>query len=140
MTHLSQARTMLRGVARGYRSGEILQFAIERKEDGAMMGTCSLFHFEAQSRRAEIGYALRVAFQRQGYMHEALQRIAAYAFLEMKLARLEADIDPRNVASARALARLGFVQEGYLRERWIVAEEVSDSAVYGLLAREWRRA
>ena len=42
--------------------------------------------------------------------------------------------------SARALERLGFTREGHLRERWIVAGEVSDSWIYGLLAREWRAA
>ena len=54
------------------------------------------------------------------------------------LNRLEADIDPRNVASAGLLERLGFVREGLLRERWIVGDEVSDSALYGLLASDRR--
>jgi hypothetical protein len=31
------------------------------------------------------------------------------------------------------------VKEGFLRERWIVADVVSDSEVYGLLRREWAR-
>jgi hypothetical protein len=31
------------------------------------------------------------------------------------------------------------VKEGYMRERWIVGDVVSDSAVFGLLRREWRR-
>jgi ribosomal-protein-alanine N-acetyltransferase len=52
--------------------------------------------------------------------------------------RIEADIDPRNVASARLLERLGFVQEGLLRERWMVDDEVSDSAFYGLLESDRR--
>jgi ribosomal-protein-alanine N-acetyltransferase len=30
------------------------------------------------------------------------------------------------------------VREGFLRERWIVAGEVSDTGLYGLLARDWR--
>jgi RimJ/RimL family protein N-acetyltransferase len=55
----------------------------------------------------------------------------------MGLHRIEADIDPRNTASARCLERLGFVKEGLLRERWIVEGEVSDSAIYGLLQPDW---
>ena len=51
--------------------------------------------------------------------------------------RLEADIDPRNVASARSLVRLGFRQEGHLRERWVVNGEVSDTDLYGLLRIDW---
>jgi len=139
MTHLAQARTMLRQVREGYRSGEILQFGIERKEDGAVIGTCTLFHIHAQSRRAELGYALGSAYWGQGYMHEALQRLARYAFEDLDFIRLEADIDPRNEPSERTLLRLGFVKEGHMRERWIVGGVVSDSAVFGLLRREWRR-
>jgi RimJ/RimL family protein N-acetyltransferase len=54
------------------------------------------------------------------------------------LNRIEADIDPRNVASARSLERLGFSKEGHLRQRWIVNGEVSDSAFYGLLLSDWQ--
>jgi ribosomal-protein-alanine N-acetyltransferase len=58
-------------------------------------------------------------------------------FAEFDLNRIEADIDPRNVASARSLERLGFRKEGRLRERWIVSGEVSDSDLYGLLRIDW---
>ncbi len=139
MTHLTQARALLRGIRAGYRTGSHLQLGVERKADEVLIGTCTLFQFHWQSRRAEVGYALGSAYWRQGYMNEALQRLAAYAFEELDLHRLEADIDPRNEASARTLARLGFVQEGMMRERWIVGDVVSDSAVYGLLRREWQR-
>ena len=71
-------------------------------------------------------------------MHEALQALLGFAFTDLDLHRLEADIDPRNGASAAALVRLGFREEGLLRERWIVAGEVSDSQLYGLLRREWQ--
>lgn len=70
-------------------------------------------------------------------MHEALGALISYAFENLALHRLEADIDPRNTASARSLERLGFQREGLLRERWIVAGEVSDTAFYGLLRSEW---
>jgi RimJ/RimL family protein N-acetyltransferase len=71
-------------------------------------------------------------------MHEALQALLRYAFQTLDLNRLEADIDPRNVASAKTLERLGFQKEGHLRERWIVNDEISDTWLYGLLRREWQ--
>ena len=71
-------------------------------------------------------------------MHEALQALLAYAFHALDLNRLEADIDPRNLASAKVLKQLGFLKEGHLRDRWIVNNEVSDTALYGLLRKEWR--
>jgi RimJ/RimL family protein N-acetyltransferase len=50
---------------------------------------------------------------------------------------LWADADPRNVASWRLLERAGFTREGLLRERWRVGDDVRDSVIYGLLARDY---
>jgi RimJ/RimL family protein N-acetyltransferase len=47
---------------------------------------------------------------------------------------VEAEVDPRNRPSAHVLERLGFHLEGVLRQRWRIQGELSDSAVYGLLA------
>ena len=71
-------------------------------------------------------------------MQQALQALLRYAFQTLDLNRIEADIDPRNMASARTLERLGFQKEGHLRERWIVNDEISDTWLYSLLRREWQ--
>lgn len=120
------------------RSGDALRLGIERRADAQLIGQCTLFGFVQPSRRAEIGYALAASAWGQGLMHEALSALVGHGFGALKLQRIEADIDPRNAASARCLERLGFKCEGLLRERWIVAGAVSDSALYGLLARESR--
>jgi RimJ/RimL family protein N-acetyltransferase len=57
----------------------------------------------------------------------------------MGLNRIEADIHPDNLASARTLDKLGFVREGLLRERWIVEGEISDTVLYGLLLSDWSK-
>ena len=132
-----EANAHVQDVCAGYRSGDALQLGIERNVDGALIGTCTLFHIHWSSRRAELGYALARAAWGQGLMHEALSTLVTYAFDGLELNRLEADIDPRNVASARSLERLGFRKEGHLRERWMVSGEVSDSDVYGLLRIDW---
>jgi RimJ/RimL family protein N-acetyltransferase len=100
---------------------------------GELIGTVSLFALDLGNRRAEIGYALHRSVWGHGYAAEAVTGVVDHAFCELGLNRLEADIDPRNEASARLLERLGFRREGLLRERWIVAGVVSDSALYGLL-------
>ena len=115
-----------------------LRLGIELAESGLFLGTCSLFSINCTCRRAEVGYGLGSFAWGQGYMHEALRTLLDFGFGELDLNRIEADIDPRNGASARTLERLGFTREGYLRERWIVGDEVSDTAIYGLLRREWR--
>ncbi len=117
---------------------EFFRFAITLQATGEYLGSCTLFAVHRQNRRAEIGYALGRPYWGQGYMHEALTALLEYAFVERDLNRLEADIDPQNAGSANALLRLGFKQEGYLAERWIVGGQVSDSALYGLLRRAWQ--
>jgi RimJ/RimL family protein N-acetyltransferase len=60
-----------------------------------------------------------------------------HAFGALCLHRIEADVDPRNTPSLRTLERLGFVREGYLRQRWAVGGERQDSVLLGLLASDW---
>jgi ribosomal-protein-alanine N-acetyltransferase len=118
-------------------SGAFAQFAIVRREDAAVVGTCTLFDLDAQCRRAQVGYVLLVSEWGKGYAGEAVRGLLDWGFEHLGLNRVEADVDPRNAASARLLERLGFAREGHLRERWIVGGEISDSLMYGLLAREW---
>jgi RimJ/RimL family protein N-acetyltransferase len=115
-----------------------LRWSITRPVDDRMLGHVALFNFSEQSGRADIGYGLSRAHWGQGHMHEALTAVVDFAFGPLSLRRLEADIDPRNQASLRALERLGFSREGLLRERWLVGDELSDTAFLGLLAREWQ--
>jgi RimJ/RimL family protein N-acetyltransferase len=137
MTDPAEVTRLLDGIMADYQSGASLPLGIERNDDGVLVGNCTLFHFHEASRRAEIGYVLGRPYWGMGYMHESLQTVVNYAFGKLDLNRLEADIDPRNSASARSLERLGFRREGLLRQRWIVAGEVCDTDFYGLLREDW---
>lgn len=121
-------------------AGEHLRLGIVLKQTEELIGTVSLFHFDTQSKRAELGYGIASTHWRKGYMHEAVKAVITYAFNQLGLRRLEADVDPRNLASMRSLEKLGFLQEGLLRERWIVAGVVSDTALFGLLASDFFKA
>ncbi len=66
--------------------GEAIRLGIVRVDDQQLIGDCTLFHLDAQCRRAEIGYGLTHAAWGQGYMHEALSALVNYAFSVMQLA------------------------------------------------------
>jgi len=134
----AEARAAVERAKGFFPAGTGLRWSLCLRGDDWMLGQASLFNFTEPSDRADIGYGLALRHWRKGYMHEALTAIIDYAFGPLGLRRLEADIDPRNVASLRALERLGFAREGFLRERWQVGDEISDTAFLGLLAREWR--
>nr|WP_305777923.1 GNAT family N-acetyltransferase [Pseudomonas sp. Hg5Tf] len=130
---LAQAQAALEADREGYHQGQLLKLGIYRRDSNALIGMCQCSNFESDSRRGEIGYCLAGNAQGQGFMGEALEHFVQYLARDLKMRRLEAEIDPRNSASARTLERLGFVLEGVLRERWCVAGELSDSGLYGLL-------
>ena len=138
MRDIAEARASVERAKGFFPERVALRWSISRPADDRMIGHLSLFSFSEQSGRAEIGYGLARPHWGQGFMHEALIAVVDYAFGPLDLRRLEADIDPRNHASLRALERLGFAREGLLRERWQVGDEISDSALMGLLAHEWR--
>lgn len=118
----------------GYATRSFLQWVIARREDDRVIGTTTLIRCVAQHRRCEIGYALGAAHWRQGLAREALDLVLSQAFTVLGLHRVEADIDPRNLASVRLVEALGFRREGQLRERYHVGGEIQDSLIYGLLA------
>ncbi|HEU5036556.1 MAG TPA: GNAT family protein [Nocardioides sp.] len=115
------------------------RLAIDRAVDGEFLGWISLSRWNPDFRSAALGYCLAEAGWGQGYATEAARAVLAWAFSTLDLNRVQAETDTRNVASARVLEKLGFLREGTLREDCVVNGEISDSWVYGLLRREWRR-
>ncbi|WP_240754039.1 GNAT family N-acetyltransferase [Natronospirillum operosum] len=79
-------------------------------------------------------FGLGRSFWGKGYIGEAGEALIQYGFNSLGLRRIEAEIDPDNQSSAKALEKLGFSEEGFLRQRWEVNGIVSDSALYGRLA------
>ncbi len=136
----SEARELVENVQRGFENRTFFQWGLCRQDDDAVIGTCTLWQLDPENRRSEIGFILGREHWGHGYMSEALRALLDFAFSELGLRRLEADVDPENAPSIALLDRLGFRYEGHLRERWLVAGKVCDSLIYGLLAREWRSA
>lgn len=121
-------------------SGTGAQLVVVEKASGRAIGTCLLFRYDEASARAELGYVLGRAHWGKGLMLEALSALVSGAFNTLALRRLEAEVNPSNVASCRLLERLGFAHEGRLRQRWMAKGSVYDTNLYGLLRDEWLAA
>lgn len=133
-----QATDYIASAFAGYESGELLRMGVQ--VDGQLAGVINLYNFSRQNRRCDIGYMLGRDFWGKGYMQEAMATLIDYAFRVLRLHRIEADIDPRNAASAKLLKSLLFVHEGHLRERWIINGEICDTDLFGLLRSDWLAA
>lgn len=136
-TDIETTRRVVDNSIRGWEADDYFEFSIQRLEDDEVIGKAVLFNRHTNSRRAEVGYLLSPDHWGQGYMTEVMTALIHHAFGPMNLRRLEADIDPKNQASRALLERLGFQKEGVLKERWEINGRVTDSEVYGLLARDW---
>lgn len=136
-TDLARADEYIAKGAADIAGGSAMRLGVEIAATGEWAGQVSLHQFDAQNRRCEVGYALHPTHWGHGYIAEALDTVLEFGFTTLDLNRVEADIDPRNAASRRAVERCGFVEEGLLRERWLVAGEVCDTVLYGLLRRDW---
>jgi [ribosomal protein S5]-alanine N-acetyltransferase len=136
-TSVSCAQASIEHALSCYRDGSEVRFGIALADSGMLIGTVNLHHFFPQNRRCEFGYALARAYWGKGYATEALGAALEHGFRVLDLNRVEADIDPRNAASAGVLERLGFRREGFMPERWIVHGEMSDTVNYGLLRSYW---
>ncbi len=118
--------------------GEALCWGIARPEDNILIGKISLYFFDRQNRRAETGYILNRKYWGRGLMSEALSTVLDYAFDELELHRIEADVDPDHAASLALLRKFGFIDEGRFRDRWFVHGTWHDSIMLGLLSKDYR--
>jgi len=135
----AQAERFITVCSQMEREGTGARLAIERTTDNVFIGWCHLSKWEPNYRSAKMGYCLDHAAWGKGFATEAAGALLQWAFDTLDLNRVQAETDTRNTASSRVLEKLGFVREGRLREDCIVDGEVSDSWVYGLLRREWKR-
>jgi RimJ/RimL family protein N-acetyltransferase len=137
MASMAEAQDYLAEIDEGFRTRVLFQWGIALPPDGRIIGTCTLLRLAAAHGRGEIGFAVGKGYWGRGYGTAAVSALIHFAFGELALHRLEADVDPRNERSLRLLERLGFTREGYLRERYAVGGELQDSVILGLLRREW---
>jgi ribosomal-protein-alanine N-acetyltransferase len=63
-----------------------------------------------------LGYKIDKDHSRKGYMTEALFQMIHYAFYDMKLHRIEANIMPNNIASINLVKKFGFENEGLAKK------------------------
>jgi [ribosomal protein S5]-alanine N-acetyltransferase len=114
-------------------------FLICRAADGRVMGSIALSQiFYGGFRSAYLGYQIGEEFSRQGYMTEAIQLILRFAFVNLKLHRLEANIQPENVASIALVKRAGFLKEGYSRRYLKINGRWRDHERWAILVEDWR--
>ncbi len=83
---------------------------------------------------AFLGYYGNAAFARRGLMAQGLTLVTQYAFKEMGLHRLEANIQPENTASIALAKKCGFEKEGFSPRYLYIAGQWRDHERWALRA------
>jgi ribosomal-protein-alanine N-acetyltransferase len=115
-----------------------IRWAIARKKDDRVLGTCGFHNVKPEHSRAEMGYELGKEYWRQGIMSEALTAIIAYGFDVLKLNRIEAFVNFGNKRSTGILEKIGFTQDGLLRNYEFARGKFVDQYCYSLLKSDKR--
>ena len=110
-----------------------------RTEDGAIIGFLNISEIvRGPFKSAFLGYGAVAGFERQGYMTEAMQLVLREAFTKLDLHRLEANIQPGNVASIALATRAGFELEGFSPRYLKVGGRWRDHERWAIRAETWR--
>ena len=139
MTSLDQAVQRIKSYRTTFSEQTGIIWAITRRGEQQVIGTCVFWNLVKPHFRAEIGYMLAPEWWRQGIVTEAASAALNFGFTTMGLHSVEAQTAPENAASRGVLEKLGFVLEGYFHEDYYnpVNECFSDTTVYSLLKSTW---
>ncbi|PZG34065.1 GNAT family N-acetyltransferase [Listeria ivanovii] len=130
---LQPVEEMIRMLRQLEMEGKALRCVIILQATGEIIGTCGFNYIDYENQRAEIAYDLGTRFWKRGYATEAVQALMEWGIESFKLHRMEAKVDPRNEASISLLEKLGFQEEGLLRDYEKIGTEYQDLKLFSWL-------
>jgi RimJ/RimL family protein N-acetyltransferase len=114
------------------------RFAIE--VDGELVGDCELWGIDHYRGLCNLGIALGRAHWGQGLGQDAVRTLVGYAFRFLNMRRVSLEVLADDERAVGAYRKVGFVEEGRLRQNaWFQGDYV-DALVMGLLREEWEAA
>lgn len=120
---------------RSFAEGTGLVLAVRLQ--GRVIGVVDFHHLDSINRKASIGYWLGERWRGNGLMSEAVACLVKYGFQALGLNRIEIRVAPENERSRRIPERLGFREEGHLRQAEWLYDHFVDHVVYGLVRTDW---
>jgi RimJ/RimL family protein N-acetyltransferase len=119
------------------RQGEWVQYGIEDKSTGVLIGDCAIRLDQRDPRLGEIGMTISPDNQRKGFAREALTAILQLLFSIDGFHRVAETVDVENVASIRLLKSVGFRQEGHFIENIFFKGYWGSEYQFAMLKSEW---
>ncbi|MBK3496542.1 GNAT family N-acetyltransferase [Viridibacillus sp. YIM B01967] len=117
--------------------GTGIRWGITLKGQGEVIGSCGFLNSVPQHYRTEIGTELSKDYWGQGIASEAFEAVIRYGFEHFNLQRIEALIEPPNIASQKLAEKNGFIREGLLRNYEFTCGKFDDLYMYSLLKQDF---
>ncbi len=138
-SRLEEAQDFLEQIRARCRQGEEMHWGITLKGEEQLLGTCG-YSWHLGHPFGAIGYDLARRYWKRGIMTEAIGALLHFGFEVRNLHRVEARVRLGNEASMRLLLRLGFQEEGHLRECLFLNNHFFDVKIFSLLQSEYWKA
>lgn len=138
-TSLLQARMEVDYALDLFRYRRSIYWAISDLSSDRLIGSCGFNYWNRDHGRAEISYDLAREYWGKGVMSSAVHAVLEFAFEHMQLHRVEATVTPTNIGSLKVLEKLGFQQEGLLREQKLLHGTFEDAIMLSLLRKEFSK-
>lgn len=107
-------------------------FAITLNEK--VIGSIGVFRQEnIHFKTAEIGYYIGEPYWGNGYMTSAIKQVCKHVFEHTDIIRIYAEPFSHNIASCKALEKVGFRYEGTLKSNAVKCRKVVDTKMYALI-------
>jgi [ribosomal protein S5]-alanine N-acetyltransferase len=132
MTQLEQVEKSIERHRNRFTQHEALRWGIVLKGENRVIGNGG-YAWEAENRLASLSYILSKQYWNKGIMTEALTAMIQFGFEHIHVHRMEAQVAYPNLASARVLEKLGFQEEGRLRDRQFTDNQYVDERMFALI-------
>ena len=114
-------------------------FLVTVPDSGELVGVINvneIVHGLFQS--AYLGYYAFLPYAGQGLMWQGMEQVIQHCFRDLRLHRLEANIQPENERSIALVKALGFSKEGYSPRYLKVCGRWRDHERWAVRAEQWR--
>jgi RimJ/RimL family protein N-acetyltransferase len=115
-------------------------FCVTDRISGCLVGHVTLYGAGLLSRAATLTVMIGSEHTGSGYGTDAVRTLVDYGFREMGLNRIELHVFAYNARARATYRKVGFVEEGVLRETVFHDGAFHDEVVMSVLARDWSAA
>ncbi|MFG6113748.1 GNAT family N-acetyltransferase [Halobacillus sp. MO56] len=134
---VADTKSFIQLTRRGYIDNKSMTTFIMYK--GEIVGTAGFNEIDWTNKIAYIGYWLGEEYQGNGIMTRVAKALTDYAFKELGMNRVDIKAAAGNKKSRAVPERLGYVEEGRIRQAEWLYDHYVDHVVYGMLAEEWKK-